>query len=585
MRLTAIIIGFFLICVNGYIHCQSLENPIVIDGIISDKNTNKTLAYANVSAIQSNNGTASNMNGYFKLENIAASDTIVISYIGYEKLYITGKDWNVKKYYLVPKSELLFETSVYSNNDFLYEKFIILKKHKHRENSIAKTYFYLNTIISDSIVELIEAFYNGEFKGYDTKDLYFENAQIAVKPYKCESEKYYFISSETSKLFSKYSLFSKNENFPRNPFELNFSQLKKYYDLKLLSVYKDNGSKIYEISFIPQRDKNMFFEGVAWIDITKNYLQKVDFVIKNSHKVPFLTFGNINKIHSIDIFLSKTFKLEQGDVRLSSMNYDIEMIYENFNGYKYSPRIHTYIKPFDYSNTFEPTLFDFGQTLHEDYRNASITSDDDFFWSNREFYINTKTKDNVEFIKKYKIASSHQDFDFSKSWYKNGLIQYSFIEWDETRFVIHQEKIFEEKNPNLSEEFNSDKYNFNTKLYLDYNIIHDSVYCITKSILDPINTYYHFNIDNVTLVFFNIYWDLLEIERRELIKSINALEQIDYVLVKQLYYKSVEKYKSATKLYLKETQRGKDLFYLKKWNDYVYENLKINNFDYFNVAF
>jgi len=586
MYRTAIFITLLFFFLQGM--AQTPKEKIDCSGVVFDKKTDEPLAYASVYKKNTNKGTATNLSGFFKLTNIEVGDTLVISYVGYDNMLIHITNNRAANYYLSPKAKLLNEAVVYANNDFLYKKIIDLKKRKNHQIDSAKTYYYLETNIDGNTVELIEAFFNGEYQGYDTKELYFKNSQIGLKPYKCGDDKYYFVSSETSKIFSKYTLFKKNDDFPSNPIELNKWRLKKHYELKLLSAYKDGASKIYEVSFIPKKEKDKYFGGVVWIDLTNNYIKKIDLTIKNTQKQPFKTFGNINIIKGADIYLSKTFLLKGDNIILTSMNYDIDLTYENYNKHEYSPHIHTYIKPFDYNKKFVPSLFNFGETKYKDYRNASLTSNDSVFWCNREFYLNDSIRNELDFFNENKLSPKHRGIDFSNianEKNKIGLLQYAFIEWDIRRFIIHEATKNRIEEAAKRNKFNADKYNINTKLYLDINEIHDTVYHITKAILDPIDTYYFFKIDNRCLVFFNIYFDLLEIERRDLEEAISQLKHKDYTSIKQLYYKSMDNYDKTIKLFVKETDRGKNQMGLIKWNKYVYENLMINNLAYFNIVF
>ncbi|MBL0052424.1 MAG: hypothetical protein IPP29_13395 [Bacteroidetes bacterium] len=61
-----------------------------------------------------------------------------------------------------------------------------------------------------------------------------------------------------------------------------------------------------------------------------------------------------------------------------------------------------------------------------------------------------------------------------------------------------------------------DMYDLNVKLFVDVNTIADTVNIMTAAVFDPYKSYYKFPVTNASLCFINIYFDLVEIERREL---------------------------------------------------------------------
>ena len=76
--------------------------------------------------------------------------------------------------------------------------------------------------------------------------------------------------------------------------------------------------------------------------------------------------------------------------------------------------------------------------------------------------------------------------------------------------------------------------------------------------------------------FFNIYFDICEIERRKMEEklktNIYTVEQIDYV-----YKETIENMDILTKRYLKEVKLGENKKLFNKWNQYVLESLNIDN--------
>lgn len=79
---------------------------------------------------------------------------------------------------------------------------------------------------------------------------------------------------------------------------------------------------------------------------------------------------------------------------------------------------------------------------------------------------------------------------------------------------------------------------------------------------------------------FNLYFDLVEIERRnmerEIQKSNKHKESIDII-----YTSSVQRIEKLKSTYFKEVDQGNNKSNMIKWNAIVFENLKIDNIELF----
>ena len=102
--------------------------------------------------------------------------------------------------------------------------------------------------------------------------------------------------------------------------------------------------------------------------------------------------------------------------------------------------------------------------------------------------------------------------------------------------------------------------------------------CFFKSytVFDGVTTFYHLEEEPETKAFLNIFFDICEIERRrmenQLNSSANTIQKIE-----SIYNEAVRRKDEITKQYLKEVKLGKANAYMSKWNDYVFENLGIDN--------
>ena len=128
----------------------------------------------------------------------------------------------------------------------------------------------------------------------------------------------------------------------------------------------------------------------------------------------------------------------------------------------------------------------------------------------------------------------------------------------------------------------SNRYNLEVQILLDYNDICDSIHISTKTVFDPYSSFYYFETSRESQVFINIYFDLIEIERRKLELEISQVIK-DYQLVEALYNKAKERIESLKERYFRDVQRGLNVDKMREWNEVVYESLNINNFEIFGI--
>lgn len=98
----------------------SAQAQYTLGGIVKDKRSGETLPYASVLVQGTNNGTSTNVDGYFTLLNVPANATLMISYLGYQTRKITLKSDAFKTtlvVLLVPAADELDEIVVKGNKD------------------------------------------------------------------------------------------------------------------------------------------------------------------------------------------------------------------------------------------------------------------------------------------------------------------------------------------------------------------------------------------------------------------------------------------------------------------------------------
>jgi len=580
-KIFIIIITVF--CFSASFSQTKIENKnIEISSTIIDAQTSKPLIYASIVNINSQKGTASNKEGFFKLPYNNFGDYIEISFIGYKTKKIKISQNFPDKIKLNPKFELLQEAVVIGNNDYLYKILSRVKNLKSKRIIKSKTYYYLETFVDNDLIELIEAYYNGAYSGYDLKNIEYKKGRIGNKPF--DNRRY--ISLETSKVFYLYQLFNNNSYFPKSPLNLNYSQLKKKYDLLLISELENEKGKTYQINFTPKQNfKKELFTGTIWIDVTNNKIEKINLRITSPSVNPFVFLGIIDTVLPMSINISKTFNNTTDNTYLKAMNFDYKYIYKDNFGKTHNIKTQAFIKPYDRENLFNLPLFIYSDAVGNDYRNIGLANYDEKFWNSKsEFSMNDNIEKKNTFFKSFNISDTTQFLSLSRSdKHPNGLFEYSYIKWSKKRLIIKEATNKEIENAQKNHQFLSDRYNINAQIYIDVNTIKDTVSYVISSIIDPVNTYYYFVLNNSTHAFLNMYFDLVEIEKRKLKKEIDATNDLNYKKIKNLYEKTEQNLNIVLNEFKKQVDRGNNYQAMKKWNVEIRKELQIDNIEIFGI--
>ncbi|MFT5823040.1 MAG: ferric enterobactin receptor [Crocinitomix sp.] len=114
---------FFLLIVGNILHAQS--SSIKVSGILNDEETGESLPFAKVIVKGTQNGTMSNVDGYFTLFDVPSDTaTLIVTYIGYDDMFFRlspDKDLSNVLIELDPKSQSLDVVEVIAEREELLQ--------------------------------------------------------------------------------------------------------------------------------------------------------------------------------------------------------------------------------------------------------------------------------------------------------------------------------------------------------------------------------------------------------------------------------------------------------------------------------
>jgi len=568
--------------------CLPAQEPgpdltVYISGQVLDKGTGKPIAYANVSNISLKEGTISNDDGFFKLRIKSAHDSVVVSFIGYHNYHIPLQAGNLHYDVLLSENEQLLDEVVVKpeENEYLFDLIEQLRKQKNKYKTSSKVYYNLKTSFEEKQTELVEGFYNGKVDGYDLAGLTLKNSRIARQ----DMDGLSFASTDVTRSILALKLFEKDGSAPIQPLQLSRRKLRKSYYLYLDKKFRNEQSdSVYVISCIPKDTSGAYFKTKIFLNVSRNTLEKINFKCNHAKAYPFRPFA-WDSFLNVNLNITKSFtRVNQHDV-FHYLNFDYQITYKQVkftlntifkdSVLKVSTKAVLYC--YNYNDTFLTARFDFTETRSNDYVQVSAFPYNSYFWEhNHELKTNEEQKENDSFF------YSDKTLGIEKRRPKDHQIEWHYELWKADKRAIYRLRPDEKKVLTASPAPLSRQYHLCVQLFLDINRYKDSTQVVTATVFDPIKSYYFLPLDTLAYCFMNIYFDLVEIERRKLEKKINQSDK-SIAKIQALYDESKDRIQQLDKKYFPEVQHGTMEEGMKKWNQLVNQNLGIDNLKIFNL--
>ena len=567
---------FFGLSICSFVRSQDTINaPFIIKGLVYDSASKVSLPFATVIDQSTKVATITNAEGYFELNIQSTEDTIEVSYLGYKKRRIeTNSRTKVYKIGLEANTFNLSPVEVFTKSySFIYDLIIAAKEKQSKQIKDAKVYYQLKSYIDGNQIELVENFYNARIQGYDLLSLKLKAGRLGLK----KSNDSYFASLESSKPIKMHRLFSESNFFPHSPLEFNKRQMEKKYYLDLEKAYLDeNNDSILIASFYPKKSKLYHFNTRVWINASDTNLVKVEFEGKDILKFPLVPIYEEDELSEINLKITKTF--EEINDQLFFKHIDFNYDFNYTKGYGESVRVKTeaVLFSYDYDQTFKLPITNLNDSKLTDYQKLSAMPYNDFFWNqNDELSLHYEIDSNQIFMQDELTISNVRELN-SINLGLSEFFNYPIIQWKKNRFSLKelpQNKAFIIGQPN---------YKLETQLFLDYNEYNDSINVLLRSIFDVYNSYYRYYIDNETVCFMNMYFDLVELERRSLESKIEKSDK-SWGKINRLFSESQLNLKRELSDFLDEVGLGKNQEQMKLWNDIIRKKLKIDNISTFKL--
>lgn len=558
---------YLLILVNLLFRLGSSAQDRIVSGIIVDSLTNEPIPYVLITSNSSKNGTLTELTGIFSIPVDQNDDTLFMNMVGYSPNVVTLDKKLLDTVELVPLVSVLGEAVKTHIKTDLYSLVSNLKKEKFTIARQAKTYYFLESFINNNQIEAIEAFYNGIYENGNAVKLNLKRGKIALR---CIDSKC-VINSGSAKVFVDAKVFNSNIDMPVSPLELGRWRLKSNYILKMVSSYNKNMDLVYVIDCFPKKRHNFLFKARIWCIPSSNKLIKLDLACKKAFIHPFSPIGE-TEINNVDLLLERTYRDIKGESFVDEIKFNYEIQYKTNINETVKVKSRAIVKPFNYQDTFETPIFKYSTSKFKDYRDILLVPSDSTFWQTFvDFRFWQRHKESRLFFEDYKlnngdIINMYDDEQFGSN----------YIKWGSKRISYDPLHRTDGNASFMTTESSKSRINF--KLFLDKNEFGEF---FALALIDPIGSFSYKDTSNFELAYINMAFDILEINKRALIKDLNNSPNISNIHKK--YEQCLKDFGNELKVFQTETNRGKDKLAMGKWNSYIKNNLGLDNLKKFNI--
>ncbi|WP_117879951.1 carboxypeptidase-like regulatory domain-containing protein [Aureibaculum luteum] len=504
-----------LILTISSIFCSGQTTTTTIEGYVFDKVTKTPLPYAVVIFTNTGVYATCNEDGKFQISTNRDIELLEIRYLGYQSKKVSKDFFSLNSIlYLEESSTNLKEVVLNASKEDLYKLLYKLIKKYRRKNDVInnKAYFNLSSKTGDVPLEHFDGLYNSSqqlSKGISRLDL--KTGRFG------QNKLFPFYSLNYVYLLRNFSLFGNiNHMLPQYPGNMSLSEIKKYYNLKLITKGNDHD---VAISFLPKDENKEVFSGELLFQKEELILKKIEIFIEHPNRFKLMPIvkndsSSINKLNLNVIFNPIDFN------RIQYFNIEFDLNY--YSGY-HSGKTKKNIKTtailylYDYDDQFTKPYFTNTIKFTNDYEKLLALPISNKIWN--ENYPYPKSEENIEIVDFFKERNYLHSYIESEIPLKAAVyITRSSLLWSNERKLT------------FGDLANGPGVNLNFSYALNFFENSDDKFIYTlKTLFDRessffLATRYAPDIDRINLAF-----DIYELYRCHLLEQINASMSIQEI--------------------------------------------------------
>ncbi len=260
-----------------------------------------------------------------------------------------------------------------------------------------------------------------------------------------------------------------------------------------------------------------------------------------------------------------------------SLNFEYRVNYSNRRGQLYKVATKAVLLPYRYNEPFVLPRFKLGDSPLSDYMRINAFPYNAVFWTKGdEVRINDQHGENEAFFADARSLTNVDLFQ-PNSLGGRGLLETPYVRWDARQRVIFTQMRERPQpiDPN-KREVRVDDYQLQVHLFMDLNPVGDSLHWLTATIFDPHQSYFYLPMTNAARCFINMYFDLMEIERRKLELRLQQSERTEAAFL-ETYAEVTREAQRLAERFFKEVMIGNNQKGMMHWNQIIIDALEVDN--------
>ena len=524
-----------------------------------------------VTIVDSNYKTITNEEGVFEIQNYKAEDKIILNKAGIFSDTLDANELENNNVFYIKTFVDKINTDEFSEED-LAKLIFEIRKTRNFKHHKSKGYVYTEGIKNGRQMEVSEVYHNVTLTDYEVEYLDLKNGRIASLNHDSIEHMQLVILAER---FLHYDMFSKGDFKMKTPLNFSKKELLNHYHMIPIQRNIIGTDTILKLRIEKKKLEERLFNAVFWIDLESGQMLKHRLEIESK-----TMYKDSEKSHYKEKISKEQIEMDytyiNGSMLPSFTDIYVSKYYKDTNDVKTTFEIKTALVLYDYQNPFQPPFINEFEDKSSTYQIMSPCFYDEFFWKNncQLKYANNNARN--RFFKQYYVNKMNSD-KFVE--FGGNVVKPRFIPWSYDRLVLTYDNIY--PSGRYAENADAHVFKFAIQSYLDINTYNDSTIAFSKLVYNTEESYYGYEISLKTQVFFNIYFDFLEVRRREFVKEINE-KKLSEEEIKNIHLRFMKENEALRIKLFRDIERGNNEEQLKEWNEYILKELGINNIEIFN---
>jgi hypothetical protein len=553
------------------------ESKSIYRGVVVSNTDGSPVSFAVVSNLSLQLATVTGADGFFEISVADKGSLLRISVIGFKTKEFSVLPSDVPQNIVIEEAVgELSEVIIYAHfSDKLAKMVSDCAKNFNDEVVSSKAFFQLKSFINEEQVELVETYNNATVWGGDITSLKLKTGRIGLR----SSDVGYWVSTAVSRSMLMEKTTTNNENYPISPLHRSLGKMKKEWRFSLDNIYTEsNGDSIYVIVAKPRKQDKERFNAKFWVNKKKSTFLKLELQLDSISTHPFQPLFPSDSIENLNLRVSKSFTGEK-KTHTDLVEFDADIFYVNRNGVKYKVDIQSFIYCYDWKDLFVLPFYEVEPYRNSDYRMISAIPHNSLFWEKYNRFSKAEKDSTGDFFYHMKADLTNRSLFSRNEQIEKGFFEQPFFKWSPNKRL--RLSVVSAPVRDLTRTTNRLQFSFQVLAFFDLNVFEDTTQVLSVTSIDPFNSYWDRPESNEADAFFNIYTDLIEIKRREFHQEM--LENPTQQRISELYERYLFEVRAMTVRYYREVGPAVDQKMLRKWNDTVYNKLKIDNMKIFGI--